>query len=269
MSILPSLGRVAVAALCVVGVLAGASISAGLGNTTFESSGSDVIATPPATVADRATPVLVLGAVEERDNITPDVVPTTRIAERSPIPPTSLSTTVAPSSSLPSPATTELAVAENPHSTVPSRPSVAELGEQADHILGYPWQERFPTWTVVWADGREGVRALTFPDRMVVEMYVRDGDDAHYLARVLAHELGHVADIELNSDDDRARWRDARGLADTVPWWPTEGAYDFDTAAGDFAEGFATLLVGSKTKSNVAGPLTALQLDVMASLSAE
>lgn len=97
-------------------------------------------------------------------------------------------------------------------------------------------------------------------------MYVRPGDDPAFLARVLAHELGHVADIELNDDADRARWREVRGIPDTVYWWPQGNSYDFDTVAGDFAEGFATLLMGSDTKSRVAGQPTAEQLAVMAEL---
>ena len=39
-------------------------------------------------------------------------------------------------------------------------------------------------------------------------------------------------------------------------WWPGSGAVDFATGAGDFAECFATWLVGSTSLSQVAGPCT-------------
>ena len=45
--------------------------------------------------------------------------------------------------------------------------------------------------------------------------------------------------------------REARGVGSAVPWWPTGSTYDFDTLAGDFAEGFATWLVGSASESRV------------------
>lgn len=260
-----SLGRASTAiALCVAVVLGGAFMSAGLGRISPELIDPAAAGSTPQ---DRGDSVSVLGAVEERGEVVEAPAATTTSV---PAPATSSSTTITkPSTTTPS----SSSVPSSPSTTVQVEAvvqaplSIAELGAQADEVLGYPWRTMFPDWTVVWAGSRNGVRALTFPDRKIVEMYVRDGDDPSYLARVLAHELGHVADIELNSDDDRAIWRDARGLPDSVPWWPTEGAYDFDTAAGDFAEGFATMLVGSKTMSNVGGSLTASQLDVMASLT--
>ncbi len=153
-----------------------------------------------------------------------------------------------------------------PTTTVAAPLTNEQIGAEAEAILNYPWRDKFPGWTLVWDDARDGVRALTFPDRKVVEMYIRPGDDPAYLARVLAHEFGHVADLELNSDADRTVWREARGIADNVYWWPQGNSYDFDTGAGDFAEGFAALLVGSETKSRVGGPVTNDQLAVMADL---
>jgi len=43
-------------------------------------------------------------------------------------------------------------------------------------------------------------------------VFVRDTDTATTLHRVLAHEVGHVIDVEWNSEDDRARWLEQRGL---------------------------------------------------------
>ncbi len=213
----------------------------------------------------------VLGVVEARPNLS-TTVPEAIAISPEPAPSTSTSTsTSSTSTSIPAPATTSTSI-PTPAATTSTSTSTSTvappkpIGQQAEEILNYPWREKFPEWTLIWADARSGVRALTFPAEKRIEMYVRPGDDPVFLARVLAHEFGHVADIELNDDADRARWREARGISESVYWWPQGESYDFDTVAGDFAEAFATMLVGSETKSRVAGQPTAAQLQLMAEL---
>ena len=61
-----------------------------------------------------------------------------------------------------------------------------------------------------------------------IEIFVRAGDTAWDVARVVAHEFGHAVDLRRNSSTDRERWREQRGLGD-VQWWPESGEPDFAT----------------------------------------
>jgi hypothetical protein len=105
------------------------------------------------------------------------------------------------------------------------------------------------------------------PGAKRIEIYVRPTDTAEALARVVAHELGHAVDLTRNDALDRARWRTARGIAPTVPWWPDGTADDFATVSGDFAEAFAAWQTGVVSRSEVAGQPTADQLALLASLA--
>lgn len=134
--------------------------------------------------------------------------------------------------------------------------------------ISYPWADRLHGWVVAFEPARDGLRGLTLPDTRRVEIYVRATDTPDSLARVLAHELGHAVDVTRNDARDRQAWRAARGVAPSVPWWPNDAAADFDTLAGDFAEAFAVWQTGAVSESTVAGPPTADQLALLASLAA-
>lgn len=140
-----------------------------------------------------------------------------------------------------------------------------ELRDRVLALIPFPWQERLPGWTVELMPARYDVHGLTFTGEARIELYVRPTDDADILARVLAHELGHAADLTLNDDTDRAAWLDQRGI-DGAPWWPGEAASDFASGAGDFAECFSTWQVGSTSRSEIAGPCRAEDLTVLISL---
>ncbi len=140
-------------------------------------------------------------------------------------------------------------------------------GREALAFIAFPWEDRLDGWTLTFSPGREGVYGYTYVDRNEIEIFVRDGQPIALLAHVIAHELGHAVDVTHNSSGDRDRWSQARGLAD-VPWWPGEGANDFATGAGDFAEAFAAWQVGpSEFRSEVADMPTADQLALLAELS--
>jgi hypothetical protein len=97
---------------------------------------------------------------------------------------------------------------------------------------------------------------------------VRESQSTELLAHVIAHELGHAVDVTLNDGPDRRRWEDARGL-DSAPWWPGNGATDFSTGAGDFAESFAAWQVGDASfRSKLGGSPTTEQIALLAELSA-
>ncbi len=154
-----------------------------------------------------------------------------------------------------------------PATSVPPSSANETMGAEAERLIAYPFRQMLSGWTIRYLSGRGGVRGLTFPDSNTIEIYVRAGDTASVVARVLAHELGHAVDVSLNSEADRQRWREARGAGPEVAWWPTSTTFDFDTLAGDFAEAFAVWQVAADSRSNVGGSLTADQLAIIAELA--
>lgn len=162
-----------------------------------------------------------------------------------------------PLASIPVPSTVTTTVP--PAETLP-------IGQLALDRLSIDWQAMFPTWRIEFTGPREGLRALTYPRERIIELFVRADDTPETLHRVLAHELGHVIDVELNNDEDRARWVQQRGLASDVPWWPSAAAPDFATGAGDFAEAFAVMESGVVSRSTVGSQPTAADLVLLREL---
>ncbi len=175
---------------------------------------------------------------------------TTSVAPTTAPPPAAVPTTVAPTTVAP---TTVAPAPTAPPRTAPppstgrnqalqrlSSPDSIQLAAQAMSLVHFDWVARLPGWQLRFLDGRSGYRGLTFPDRRVIEVYVRDGDTPQQLAHVVAHELGHAVDVTHLSEVDRGTWRAARGFGPSTIWFAQgAGASDFATAAGDFAESFA------------------------------
>jgi hypothetical protein len=135
-------------------------------------------------------------------------------------------------------------------------------------LIAYPWEATLAGWTVEFMPARYDVHGLTFTYEQRIEVYVRPTDDAATLARVLAHELGHAIDLTLNDAGDRDRWLAQRGVLGAA-WWPGDGVSDFGTGAGDFAECFATWQVSSVSLSEIAGPCTPADVELISLLAAE
>lgn len=186
-------------------------------------------------------------------------------------PPTTASpTTAAPTTAAPTtaPPTTVPSTTAAPTTTTPAPAGYEARGQAALAAISYPWQQRLPGWTVRFKPGRSGVLGLTFTAERVIEVYVRDDQSDGFLRHVIAHELGHAVDVSLNTGAEREQWLAARG-ATGAPWWPGNGATDFSTGAGDFAECFAAWQTGSGNfRSNVAGWPTGDQLNLLAQLAA-
>ncbi len=95
------------------------------------------------------------------------------------------------------------------------------------------WQLKIAVHTgsrVGWADAKTRVVAL----------WVRPSDTQSQLRITLAHELGHVVDFTVMTNDDRQSYRQLRGRdGDRSPWYPEAGTTDFASPAGDFAEVYA------------------------------
>jgi hypothetical protein len=139
-----------------------------------------------------------------------------------------------------------------------------------DNVLAsitYPWRARLPGWTIAFLPGRPGLRGLTFVQQRRIEVYVRADFTDRQVADIVAHELGHAVDVTLLDDAERLGWLAARGLPATTPWFDVDENGDFGAGTGDFAEAFATWQVGKVTQSRLAGPPTAAQLALRASLA--
>ena len=170
-------------------------------------------------------------------------------------------------------APTTVTPAAVPDSSVPAATAGEDLtvvgdswGAEPLALIAFPWRRTLPGWSIAFLPARTGLRGLTKVDERRIEIYLREGDSAASSARVVAHELGHAVDVELNSPSDRERWRTVRGVAPSVSWWPGNAVSDFDTLAGDFAEAFATMLTGSASLSRVAPPPGPPELAVLAEL---
>jgi hypothetical protein len=116
------------------------------------------------------------------------------------------------------------------------------VGHEA--LAGLPYDVAATGFTVAFLPARSGLRGQTLVDARQIQIYVRDGESATSIRRILAHELGHAVDLSRNTDQDRARWLARRGAPEQA-WWPSPYLSDFASGAGDFAEVFARWLVGT------------------------
>lgn len=127
--------------------------------------------------------------------------------------------------------------------------------------IRFDFDTNFSGWTIHFKAPRTGYLGLTLVKQRTVEIYLRAGRSADATAHDLAHELGHVADVTFNNNEDRTAYLDRRGLAEATPWWTCNSCGDLQVGAGDYAETFA-VLVGPKFKfySEVGPRPTAEQL---------
>ncbi|MDP3710998.1 MAG: hypothetical protein Q8R60_00765 [Mycobacteriales bacterium] len=114
-------------------------------------------------------------------------------------------------------------------------------GRAALAALGYP-TERLG-YAIVFRPyvGRELGRADG--RTRTITLYVKPGQSERVLRVTLAHEIGHVVDYLTSTDESRAAYLRARGIA-PQRWFPCSGCSDYASPAGDFAEVFALWLAG-------------------------
>ncbi|MCP5029858.1 MAG: hypothetical protein GY929_26600 [Actinomycetia bacterium] len=142
------------------------------------------------------------------------------------------------------------------------------VAESALAQITYPWEILLPEWRIEFQEGRDGVLGYTWSTEQRIEIFVRDGQSVEFLSHVIAHELGHAVDIELNSPNDRRQWQTSRGISG-LAWWAESGMSDFATGAGDWAESFAAWQVGDlHFRSQLGGVPDTAQLTLLAELAA-
>ena len=157
-----------------------------------------------------------------------------------------------------------------PGAVAPSAPLLTEhevRGRAALAEISYPWEQLLPEWTISFLPEQQGLYGLTLVPEKRIEIYVRPDQTTELLSHVIAHELGHAVDVTFNDGPDRRAWEESRQLAPSA-WWPGDGATDFSTGAGDFAESFAAWQTDPHSfRSTLAGPPTDDQIQLLAELS--
>lgn len=109
---------------------------------------------------------------------------------------------------------------------------------------------------VAFRAARSDVLGMADLNARRIDVYVRScaqQSDA-LLLHVVAHELGHLVDAIRMSDDLRARWKAARGIPASTPWFGCSRCSDFATPAGDFAETYAQWQRGASTNRSQLAP---------------
>lgn len=139
-----------------------------------------------------------------------------------------------------------------------------EIGLKAMSAISFDWENHLEGWTIEFKPGEEGVLGYTFVKEKRIEVYIRPNQSVNLVSHVIAHELGHAVDVSYNSKQERELWIEVRGMDKETPWWPGNGASDFHTGAGDFAESFAFWQLGdSFYRSKIGSPPTSEQIIVL------
>jgi hypothetical protein len=153
-------------------------------------------------------------------------------------------------------------------STSQAEPSLAEIEQAVLARISYDIDRWLPGWTIEFKAPVDGYRGMTYSAERRIEIYTRPGETIEETAHTLAHELGHAVDVTYNDDDDRLRWRAARGIDADHPWFVSDGLTDFGVGAGDFADCFAYWQMGGyRMYSELAGVPNQQQLNLLAEFS--
>lgn len=138
-------------------------------------------------------------------------------------------------------------------------------GAAALALIRYPWEET--GYEIAFLPARRGYRGLTDVVTRRIELYVRPTDSLQQLAFTLAHEIGHAVDVRFSSTMRHRTWLELRGLDPDTPWWPCSRCSDYSSPAGDFAEVFASWLLGPVDyRSALAPPPSDAELELLAPL---
>ncbi|MFP5219916.1 MAG: hypothetical protein ACLGIG_09295 [Actinomycetes bacterium] len=150
--------------------------------------------------------------------------------------------------------TATAAPARVPVQHAPAPPTLERRARAALEALDYPWPELgFDIHFA--ARGDSAHLGFIDPQARTITVLVRPEQSDLSLRATVAHEIGHAVDIVTGSDEQRARYRQLRGLSPATPWWPCDLCSDYRSGAGDWAEVFAYWLVGpGDFRSELAGP---------------
>lgn len=148
-------------------------------------------------------------------------------------------------------------------------PWVDELKDRALAKIDYPWQNLGTSIKFVSLHRRRGQRktlGMAFWPSNRIEIYLKYWDYSIRVARTVAHEIGHIVDWACLTDEDRGRWRRARGFSQDYPWRGNEYRPDWKDPCGDFAECFAAWQV-PEASVRISRPPCVATLDLVAELA--
>jgi hypothetical protein len=126
--------------------------------------------------------------------------------------------------------------------STPPTPPPPPIGAAALSQISYPWQQL--GYQIVFLGARPDLMGQTIFDQHRIEIYLRDGESKQIVAHVIAHEIGHAADVAYNTPERRREWLHLRGASTSAPWFGCDGCDDFSSPAGDYAETFSFWQVG-------------------------
>ena len=142
---------------------------------------------------------------------------------------------------------------------------VEQRGQQALALLNYPWERL--GYRIEFQGPRTGLLGVTDSSTKLITVFVRDRHTVAQIARTLAHELGHALDFSQTTVYEAKQYLAIRGLPfDIADWYPCNACTDFSSPAGDFAETFASYLLGPGDFRSEIGP--APSADQLAALGA-
>jgi hypothetical protein len=129
-----------------------------------------------------------------------------------------------------------------PVPSTPPTPPPPPIGAAALSQISYPWQQL--GYQIVFLGPRPDLMGQTIFDQHRIEVYLRNGESKLMIAHVIAHEIGHAADVAYNTPERRQQWLQLRGAPTSGPWFGCDGCDDFSSPAGDYAETFSFWQVG-------------------------
>ena len=158
----------------------------------------------------------------------------------------------------PVPTTTEPLLPPRAHPSPPTPPP-PPIGAAALAQISYPWQQL--GYQIVFLGPRPDLMGQTIFDAHRIEIYLRSGESQQLVAHVVAHEIGHAADVAYNTPERRQQWLNLRGASTSQPWFGCDSCDDFSSPAGDYAETFSFWQIGpSADFSHLAPPPSPDQL---------
>jgi hypothetical protein len=144
------------------------------------------------------------------------------------------------------------------HPSPPAAPP-PPIGAAALAEISYPWQQL--GYQIVFLGPRPDLMGQTIFDAHRIEIYLRKGESQLMVAHVIAHEIGHAADVAYNTPERRQQWLDLREASTSEPWFGCETCDDFSSPAGDYAETFSFWQLGPDADfSHLAPPPSSDQL---------
>lgn len=146
---------------------------------------------------------------------------------------------------------------------VPSVPRHERVGREALGLLRV--DPKSLGYEIRFLPARAGYMGMTYSERGLIEIYVRDSQGPREVSWILGHELGHAFDLRRMDYDKRWEWRIDRGIEIETQWFGCNACTDFQSPSGDFAEVYAQWVAGPHVfRSEMAHQPSSSELEALA-----